>query len=78
MENCANAQIVAEFLPDHPAVEAVMPRQEFPPIRTGQRQMRLPGAMIAFELTGGVEAGRKLMNNVRLCTLAVSLGDTEY
>ena len=39
--------------------------------------MKLPGAMIAFELKGGVEEGRKLMNSVELCTLAVSLGDTE-
>ena len=77
-KHCANAQIVAEFLQDHPAVETVY----YPGLRVSQyelakRQMRLPGAMIAFELTGGVEAGRKLMNNVQLCTLAVSLGDTE-
>ena len=39
--------------------------------------MRLPGAMISFEVKGGKEAGIKLMNNVKLCTLAVSLGDCE-
>jgi methionine-gamma-lyase len=39
--------------------------------------MSLPGAMIAFEVKGGLEAGRKLMNTVELCSLAVSLGDTE-
>ena len=33
--------------------------------------------MIAFEVKGGLEAGRTLMNNVHLCSLAVSLGDTE-
>ena len=42
-----------------------------------KKQMNLPGAMIAFEIEGGKEAGVKLMNSVKLCTLAVSLGDAE-
>ena len=33
--------------------------------------------MLSFELRGGIEAGRKLMDNVRLCSLAVSLGATD-
>lgn len=78
-KHCANAQIVAEFLEKHPAIDTVyypgLP--SFPQYDLAKRQMRLPGAMIAFELKGGVEAGRTLMNNVKLCTLAVSLGDTE-
>jgi methionine-gamma-lyase len=41
------------------------------------RQMAGPGSVIAFELRGGVEAGRQLMNAVRLITLAVSLGGVE-
>jgi methionine-gamma-lyase len=41
------------------------------------RQMRGPGAMISFELRGGLEAGRRLMDRVRLATLAVSLGGVE-
>ena len=36
-----------------------------------------PGAMISFELKGGLEAGKILMNNVQLCMLAVSLGGVE-
>jgi methionine-gamma-lyase len=77
--HCANAQIVAEFLQRHPAVAAVHypGLNTFPQFELAKRQMRLPGAMIAFELTGGIEAGRTLMNSVQLCTLAVSLGDTE-
>jgi methionine-gamma-lyase len=39
--------------------------------------MRLPGAIIAFELAGGITQGKAMMDNVELCTLAVSLGDTE-
>jgi methionine-gamma-lyase len=40
-----------------------------------RRQMRAFGAMLSFELRGGLEAGRQLLNGVRLCTQAVSLGD---
>ena len=77
--HCANAQVVAEFLDQHPAVEVV----HFPGLKTfpqrelALRQQRGPGAMIAFELKGGVPAGIHLANNVRLCTLAENLGAVE-
>ena len=35
------------------------------------------GAMVTFEVKGGIDAGRTVMNNVKLCSLAVSLGDAE-
>ncbi|NLL48526.1 MAG: methionine gamma-lyase [Firmicutes bacterium] len=78
-KHCANAQVVAEFLQEHPAVETVYypGLASFPQYELAKKQMLLPGAMIAFELQGGIESGRQLMNNVQLCTLAVSLGDTE-
>ena len=78
-KHCANAQKVAEFLEAHPAVESVKypGLKSFPQYELAKKQMRLPGAMIAFELKSGLEAGRKLMNAVELCTLAVSLGDCE-
>jgi methionine-gamma-lyase len=78
-KHCANAQVVAEFLQGHRAIDTVYypGLDSFPQFELAKKQMRLPGAMIAFELNGGVEAGRTLMNNVCLCTLAVSLGDTE-
>ncbi len=77
--HCANAQQVAEFLESHPAVDRVFypGLASFPQRELAQKQMRLPGGMISFELKGGVQAGVALMNNVRLCSLAVSLGDTE-
>ena len=77
--HCANAQKVAEFLESHPAVESVKypGLKSFPQYELAKKQMSLPGAMIAFEVKGGLEAGRKLMNTVELCTLAVSLGDAE-
>lgn len=77
--HCANAQKVAEFLESHPAVEVINypGLKSFPQYELAKKQMDLPGAMIAFELKGGLEAGRQLMNTVELCTLAVSLGDCE-
>ncbi|HIE05363.1 MAG TPA: hypothetical protein EYP58_01035 [bacterium (Candidatus Stahlbacteria)] len=39
--------------------------------------MFLYGGMVAFEISGGREAGKRLLNNLKLCTLAVSLGDTD-
>ena len=78
-KHCANAQIVAEFLEAHPAVEKISfpGLRSFPQYDLAKKQMKLPGAMIAFELKGGFEAGKTLMNSLELCTLAVSLGDTE-
>ncbi|NLW17726.1 MAG: aminotransferase class V-fold PLP-dependent enzyme, partial [Firmicutes bacterium] len=78
-KHCANAMQVAQFLESHPAVDVVYypGLKSFPQYELAKKQMKLPGAMIAFELKGGVEEGKKLMNNVQLCTLAVSLGDTE-
>lgn len=78
-KHCANAQIVAEFLESHPAVESIAypGLKSFPQYELAKKQMKLPGAMIAFEVKGGLEAGKKLMNTVELCILAVSLGDTE-
>ncbi|HLS52604.1 MAG TPA: PLP-dependent transferase, partial [Tissierellaceae bacterium] len=77
--HCANAQKVAEFLESHPAVESIYypGLESFPQYDLAKRQMKLPGAMIAFEVKGGLDAGRQLMNTVKLCTLAVSLGDAE-
>jgi len=42
-----------------------------------QKQMSGFGGMISFGVRGGLEAGRKLMNRVELCSLAVSLGTVD-
>lgn len=78
-KHCQNAQKVAEFLEGHPAVKSIAypGLKSFPQYELAKKQMSLPGAMIAFEVNGGLDAGRILMNSVELCSLAVSLGDTE-
>lgn len=74
-----NAIKVAEFLQQHPKVEWVLypGLSSHPQYELGKRQMKGPGAMISFELKGGIEAGKKMMNNVQLALLAVSLGGIE-
>jgi len=74
-----NAQAVAELIARHPAVEVChYPGLEgFPQRELAERQMALPGGMVAFELEGGIEAGRRFMDALQLITRAVSLGDAE-
>ncbi|NLY19782.1 MAG: methionine gamma-lyase, partial [Tissierellia bacterium] len=78
-KHCANAMKVAEFLEGHDLVDRVFypGLKSFPQYELAKKQMSLPGGMISFELKGGVEEGRKLMNSVKLAKLAVSLGDAE-
>jgi len=75
----ATARRVARALEEHPAVAAVhYPGLEsFAQHALAERQMALPGGMIAFELTGGMAAGIALMNGLELVRRAVSLGDAE-
>ncbi|HSG29428.1 MAG TPA: aminotransferase class I/II-fold pyridoxal phosphate-dependent enzyme [Candidatus Krumholzibacterium sp.] len=74
-----NGMKVARFLEGHPKVERVMyPGLESHPQHERHfRQASGPGGLISFELTGGLEAGKTLMNSVQLCVLAVSLGGVE-
>lgn len=72
-----NGRKVAEFLEKHPKVAWVKypGLKSHPQYEIAQKQMTDVSSMIAFELKGGRNAGRKLMNNVKLCVCAVSLGD---
>jgi methionine-gamma-lyase len=77
--HCQNATKVAGFLERHPAVRWVRypGLESHPQHAVASRQMEGPGGMISFELEGGIDAGRRMMNSVRLCGLAVSLGGVE-
>jgi methionine-gamma-lyase len=74
-----NAQIIAEYLENHSLVEWVRfpGLKSHPQYEIGQKQHKLPGGMIAFELKGGFKAGEIFMNSVKFCQLAVSLGGVE-
>jgi methionine-gamma-lyase len=73
------ADRIARWLERHPKVQSVryLGLESHPQHELASRQMSGFGAMIAFELEGGMEAGRTLMDSVRLATLAVSLGGVE-
>lgn len=75
----AGALAIARWLDAHPRVKAVryIGLPSHPQHEVAKRQMRGFGSMISFELKGGFEAGRSLMNSVKLATLAVSLGGVE-
>lgn len=77
--HCKNAMEVAKFLESHPAVDKVYypGLESFKQYELAKKQMSLPGAVIAVELKGGMEEGKRVINNVKLCKLAVSLGDAE-
>jgi methionine-gamma-lyase len=74
-----NAQAIAELLAAHDKVEVCHypGLASFPQADLARRQMKLPGGMLAFELKGGIDAGRRFMNALQLITRAVSLGDAE-
>ncbi len=77
--HCENALQVARFLEGHPQVARVY----YPGLEShtdyalGKKQMANGGAMMAFELKGGYDAGVRLMERVRVSTLAVSLGNVD-
>lgn len=74
-----NALRVARFLAEHPLVRRLSypGLESFPQFELARRQQATGGALIAFEVEGSVEAGVRLMNSVRLCSLAENLGAAE-
>lgn len=76
--HCANAQKIAEFLSHHPKVERV----NYPGLANhpghdiAKKQMKGFGAMMSFEVKGGYEGGKKVMDRVKIFARAASLGDT--
>ncbi len=77
--HCESAQIVAEYLEKHPLVKSISfpGLKSHPQYELAKKQQKGPGGMITFEVEGGLEAGQVLMNSVKLCQLAVSLGGVE-
>jgi cystathionine beta-lyase/cystathionine gamma-synthase len=78
-QHSRGAQVVAEWLEQHPDVARVYypGLRSFPQYQLAERQHALQGGMLAFELKQGAEAGIALMNAVRLCVLAENLGAAE-
>ena len=75
----ANAMRVAEFLDNHPEVKSVMypGLKSFKGHELAKKQMDGFGAIISFEVEGGLDRAKQVVNSVKLAKLAVSLGDCE-
>ena len=77
-KHCKNALKVAEFLESHDQISFVkypfLPSH--PQYEIAKMQMKLGGNIVAFELAGGLSAGRQFLNALQLCSLSANLGDT--
>ncbi|MCL2860958.1 MAG: methionine gamma-lyase [Firmicutes bacterium] len=77
--HCLNALKLVEYLQTNKKVEKIYfpGLKEHPNHEIVKKQMKTFGSMIAFEVSGGRQAGAKLLDNMKLCSLSVSLGDAE-
>ncbi|MDG2194529.1 MAG: aminotransferase class I/II-fold pyridoxal phosphate-dependent enzyme [Polaribacter sp.] len=77
-KHCENALKVATFLEGNPNINVVKYPflKSHPQYEIAKKQMRLGGNIVAFEVKGGVEAGRNFLNNIKMCSLSANLGDT--
>src|SRR5690606_12353778 len=76
--HCENALKIAEFLESHPQVNWVKypSLKSHPQYEVAKKQMKAGGSIVAFEIKGGVDAGRKFLNTIKMCSLSANLGDT--
>lgn len=77
-KHCENALKVAQFLKENENVELVKYPflKSHPQYEVAKKQMKLGGNIVAFEIKGGIEAGRKFLDNIKMCSLSANLGDT--
>jgi methionine-gamma-lyase len=77
--HCSNAAKVAEFLDKHAAIEKVnyTGLKSHPDHAIASKQMKQHAPLISFELKGGIEAGKKFLDALEVCTRAVSLGTVD-
>ena len=77
-KHCENALKVAEFLENNIKVDLVKYPflESHPQFKVAKQQMKLGGNIVAFEIKGGIEAGRKFLNKIKMCSLSANLGDT--
>ncbi len=76
--HCDNALYIARTLEGMPGLKFVRHPElpSHPQHELAMRQMRRGGAMVCFELEGGLEAGRTFLDRLQLCSLSANLGDS--
>ena len=76
--HCQNAASLAKILEDHPKIKFVkyplLPSH--PQFELAKRQMKLGGGLVTFGIKGGLEAGRKFLDNLKMISHTPNLGDT--
>ena len=77
-KHCENALKVAEFLETQANVSLVKYPflKSHPQYEIAKKQMKQGGNIVVFEIKGGIEAGRKFLNAIKMCSLSANLGDT--
>ena len=77
--HCSNTKKVADFLAQHPAIEKVnyTGHTTHPEHAIASKQMKQHAPLLSFELKGGIEAGKKFIDALQVCTRAVSLGTVD-
>jgi methionine-gamma-lyase len=77
--HCHNAMEVAEYMANHPAVALVnyTGLHSHPDHAVAMKQMRHPGAVMSYELKGGLEGGKRFIDALQMCVRAVSLGTVD-
>ena len=77
-KHCDNAFKVARFLESHSNVNFVKYPflKSHPQYEIAKKQMKLGGTVVAFEIKGGIDAGRNFLNSIKLLSLSANLGDT--
>lgn len=77
-KHCENALKVAEYLENHEQINWVKYPflKSHPQYEIAKKQMKAGGNVVAFEVKGGINAGRNFLNAIKLCSLSANLGDT--
>jgi len=78
-KHCENALKIAEFLENHTEVSKIKYPflKSHPQHEIAKKQMKLGGNIVAIDIKGGIEAGRKFLNAIKMCSLSANLGDTK-
>ncbi len=76
--HCENAIKIATLLEENPKINWVKYPflKSHPQYETAKKQMKMGGNIIAFEVKGGIDAGRKFLDKIKMCSLSANLGDT--
>lgn len=77
--HCSNAVTVADYLSKHASIEHVnyVGLSTHPDHAVSLKQMKHPGALMSFEVKGGLEAGKQFIDRLQMCVRAISLGTVD-